>query len=96
MQPLSAAYKKSKKESQRECRRAYSSHVKTWYDLVSHDQAGNPKKLYSFIKSKKCDASGVAPLASNGVNYSESVKKANILNHQFTFVFIEEDLSSVP
>ena len=80
-----AAYKKSKKESQRECRRAYSSHVN---NLVSDEQTGNPKKLYSFIKSKKCDA--------NGVNYSDSVKKADILNHQFTSVFTEEDLSSVP
>ena len=88
-----ATYKKSKKESQRECRRAYSSHVN---NLVSDEQTGNPKKLYSFIKSKKCDASGVAPLTSNGVNYSDSVKKADILNHQFTSVFTEEDLSSVP
>ena len=88
-----ADYKKSKKESQRECRRAYSSHVN---NLVSDEQTGNPKKLYSFIKSKKCDASGVAPLTSNGVNYSDSVKKADILNHQFTSVFTEEDLSSVP
>ena len=87
-----AAYKKSKKESQRECRRAYSSHVN---NLVSVVQTGNPKKLYSFIMSKKCDASGVAPLTPNGVNYSDSVKKANILNHQFTSVFTEEELSSV-
>ena len=70
-----------------------ASHVN---NLVSDDQNGNPKKLYSFIKSKKCDASGVAPLTSNGVNYSDSVKKADILNHHFTSVFTEEDLSSVP
>ena len=37
-----AAYKESKKESQRECRRAYSSHVN---NLVSDDQTGNPKKM---------------------------------------------------
>ena len=88
-----AAYKKSKKESQRECRRAYSIHVNI---LVSDDQIGNPKKLYSLIKSKKCDANGIAPLISNGVNYSESRKKADILNHQFTSFFTEEYLSSVP
>ena len=52
--------------------------------------------MYSFIKSKKCDASGVAPLSSNGVNHSNSVKKANILNNQFTSVFTKEDLSSIP
>ena len=82
-----------KKDNERECRRAYSSHVS---NLVSDEQTGNPKKLYSFIKSKKCDASGVAPLTSNGVNHSDSVKKANILNDQFTSVFTKEDLSTGP
>ena len=88
-----AAYKKLKKDNQRECRRAYSSHVS---NLVSDEQTGNPTKLYSFIKSKKCYASGVAPLTSNGVNHSDNVKKANILNDQFTSVFTKEDLSTVP
>ena len=64
--------------------------------LVPDDQTGNPKKLYSFIKSKKCDASGVAPLTLNGVSYSDSVKKATILNDQFTSGFTEEELSPVP
>ena len=81
-----AAYKKSKKESQREYKRAYSSHFN---NLVSDDQTGNPEKLYSFIKSKKCDASGLVPLTSNGVNYSDSVKKGNTLNDQLTSVFTE-------
>ena len=76
-----AAYKKLKKDNQRERRRSYSSHVS---NLMSDEQTGNPKKLYSFIKSKKCDASGVAPLTSNGLNHSNSVKTANILNDQFT------------
>ena len=88
-----AAYKKLKKDNQRECRRAYSSHGS---NLVSDEQTGNPKKLFSFIKSKKCDASGVVSLTSNGVNHSDSVKKANILNDQFTSVFTKEDLSTVP
>lgn len=61
-----------KKDSQRECRKAYSMHFN---NLASDDQTGNPKKLYSFVKAKMCDASGVAPLASNGVNHSDIVKK---------------------
>ena len=86
-------YKELKKECQRESRKAYSSHVNT---LVSEDQTGNPKKLYSLIKSKKCDASGVAPLSSNGTYHSDSVKKSNILNDQFTSVFTSEDTTSIP
>ena len=87
-----ASYKKLKKDSQRECRRAYSPYVN---NLVSDNQSGNPKRLYPFINSKKCDASGVAPLSSNGVNHSDIVKKVNILNDQFTYVFTKEDLSSL-
>lgn len=86
-------YKQLKKECQRESRKAYSSHVN---NLVSEDQTGNPKKLYSFVKSKKCDASGVAPLTSNGTTHSDSGKKSNILNDQFTSVFTVEDTTSIP
>ena len=86
-------YKQLKKECQKECRSAYSAHVN---NLVSEDQTGNPKKLYSFIKSKKCDASGVAPLQSNGINHSDSGKKSNILNDQFTSVFTVEDTTNIP
>ena len=86
-------YKQLKKESQKECRKAYPAHVN---DLVSDDQTGNPKKLYSFIKSKKCDASGVAPLQSNGINHSDSIRKSNILNNQFTSVFTVEDTTTLP
>ena len=82
-----------KRKTQRECRKAHSSHVN---DLVREDQTGNPKKLYSFIKSKKCDASGVAPLSSKGINHSDSLKKADILNQQFTSVFTKEDTSDIP
>ena len=86
-------YKQLKKESQKECRKAYSAHVN---DVVSDDQTENPKKLYSFIKSKKCDASGVAPLQSNGINHSDSIKTSNILNNQFTSVFTVEDTTTLP
>ena len=33
------------------------------------------KSCITCTAKSKCDASGVAPLTSNGVNYSESVKK---------------------
>ena len=63
---------------------------------MSEDQTENPKKVYSFIKSKKCDASGIAPLQSNGINHSDSVKKSNILNDQFNSVFTIEDTTTLP
>ena len=85
--------KELKKKCQRDSRKAYSSHANS---LVSEYQTGNPKKLYSFIKSKKCVASGVAPLSSNGTTHSDSVKKSNILKDQFTSVFTTEDTISIP
>ena len=75
------------------CRKACAANVN---DLVSDDQTGNTKKLHSFIKSKKCDARGVAPLQSNVINHSDSITKSNILNDQFTSVFTVEDTKTIP
>ena len=40
----------------------------------------NVKPFWNFIKSKKRDSSGIAPLKSNGILHSEASNKANILN----------------
>jgi hypothetical protein len=46
--------------------------------------------LWNFIKSNCRDASGVASLKREGIAYSESKVKAEILNQQFTSVFTSE------
>jgi hypothetical protein len=47
-----------------------------------------PKRFWSFIKSKRCESTGVSPLKdSDGKTYSDSETKANILNKQFSSVF---------
>ena len=68
-------YKLLKKECQMECRTYYSTHI-----VVSEGRTGNPKKLYSFIKSKKCDASWVAPLQRNRIKVSNGAKIRNRYN----------------
>jgi hypothetical protein len=40
--------------------------------MVSEDKGTSSKKLYSFIKSKKCDGSGVAPLKKDGKTYTDA------------------------
>jgi hypothetical protein len=47
-----------------------------------------PKRFWGFIKSKRCDNTGVAPLKhqTSGITYSDKAK-ANILNEQFSSVF---------
>ena len=66
--------------------------------MITGDETepGNLKRFWSFIKSKKCDNSGVAPLKRDGVAHSDSQVKANILNDQFSSVFTEEDTSTIP
>ena len=86
------------KKSRKECRDAYNHHVR---QCVSPDRKGNTKKLFSFIKSKKCENMGISPLRHNGKIYVDDRERANILNNQFASVFTESDditpvLSSKP
>ena len=59
--------------------------------MLNNDINSIPKRLWSFIKSKRCDSTGVAPLSKGGNNHSGSLEKANILSDQFTSVCTEED-----
>ena len=56
----------------------------------------NLKKFWSFIKSKKKENSGVAPLMKNGTVHSDSQAKADILNMQFSSVFTIGNASNAP
>jgi hypothetical protein len=51
----------SKETFQKECKSTYNEYVN---DMVSQD-SGN-KKLFTFVKNKKCENSGIAPLKENG------------------------------
>ena len=57
----------------------------------------NPKKFWSFIKSRGQEASGVATLKNkNDYLKSDKTSKAEILNEQFQSVYTREDTSSIP
>lgn len=83
-------YKRLQKDTRAECRRAHNTYVS---DLVSEN---NSKKLYTFIKGRRCDSSGVSSLRSNGVSFSDPKTKATLLNNQFCSVFTEEASSNMP
>jgi hypothetical protein len=55
------------------------------------DENHKPKRLWSFVKSKRTDSCGVAPLKRYGIAYSDARMKTNILNNEFTSVFTSED-----
>ena len=45
------------------------------------------KNFYTFIKHKRTDSSGVAPLKSNGSTFTDPTQQATVLNQQFESVF---------
>ena len=84
-------YYQLQKEARQTCRNAYNDYIK---DMISEDTTN--KKLYSFIKSKRTDASGIPRLLDNNILKSKPREKAEILNRQFSSVFTQENLSSIP
>jgi hypothetical protein len=56
-----------------------------------------PKKLWSFIKSRRKDTSNVTALVNNQGNLvTDSKQKADMLSNQYKSVFTEEDHSNMP
>ncbi|KAI0210417.1 hypothetical protein LSAT2_004833 [Lamellibrachia satsuma] len=90
-----AKYWATKKLVQSECRKASYQYINSMIG-ESNQNGGNLKKFWSFIKSKKNDKSGVAPLKKNDIVQSDSQTKADILNTQFSSVFMKGDKSNVP
>ena len=84
-------FRKLQVENQKACKNAYNTYVNNMID----EDSGNCKRLYSFIKSKKCDGSGVSPLRSEGVLHSSPKDKAEILNSQFSSVFTSDNQAAM-
>ena len=80
-------YRTLRHKAQLTCRQAYNDYLNSF---ICEDSEKNPKRLYSMVKSKRNDSSGVAPLRRNGIIHSDAKTKANILNEQFVFVFSAE------
>ena len=83
-------YKCFKKFVQKECRIAYSSYIA---DSLNASSQNGSKCLWSYIKSRKKDNIGVGSLRCDGLIYTDSLDKANVLNQHFSSVFTTEDTS---
>ena len=70
-------YKDLKNDEHVRCKLRYNEYVNS----IVMDEDHKPKRLWSFIKSKRTDACGVAPLKRDGIAYSDARVKADILNH---------------
>ena len=84
-------FQQLKHEVHRDERRAYWSYVENLITLKEedHDYSGL-KRFYKFIKHKKTDINGVAPLKVDGKLVTEPKDKAEALNYQFQSVFSYE------
>ena len=54
------------------------------------------KRFWTYIRSKRQDNVGVAPLEINDDAVSDSREKANLLSNYFKSVFTKEDLQNMP
>ena len=74
-----------KSQVQRRLRQALWAYTE---DLIGDEEnPPNPKKLWSFIKSKKTEETGVSPLKVNGKLVLSPIEKAEALNCQFKSAF---------
>ena len=77
------------KHIQKECKRAFrKAETKFLNNIFTKGlEENNTKPFWKYIKSKKQDNIGVAPLKANGKLVNDSTGKANILAEQFKSVF---------
>ena len=86
------------KHYQRECKKAIR-HAEWKYvnDIIEEGlKSNNNKPFWQYIKSRRQDNVGIAPLKDNSVLHSDSKSKARILIKQFQSVFTPEDGSPLP
>ena len=77
------------KHIQKECKRAFrKAETEFLNNIITKGlEKNNTKPFWKYIKSKKQDNIGVAPLKANGKLVNDSTGKANILAEQFKSVF---------
>ena len=87
---LKEKFKALKHIIQKKLRQSYNSYIESiitdQQETTSEFKRPN-KRLFTFIKQQKSDSKEINCLKSNGINYTDPVEKANILNNQFQSVF---------
>ena len=89
-----ATYKRVKSETQKSIRKAQWDYVENI--LVESFDKNDTKPFWKFIKAKRQDNVGVAPIKDQGILYSENEDKAELINKQFESVFTREDVTNIP
>ena len=76
-------------QCKRACRKAHDKYINE--KVID---SGNPKRFYSYIKSKQQDNIAVAPLKKGDKLVIDDSQKANILNDQYCSVFSKRTVDS--
>ena len=84
-------YKKVERSLQYKIRRA----KKNWEQELALDQ-NNPRKFYSYLRSKTGSRVGVGPLKVDGETVTGNEEMAEALNNYFGSVFQKEDETNIP
>jgi len=79
----------SKKQSSKSCRLAYSKYLSS---LVDHNSNTVTKRLWTLIKNKKKDHTGVSPLVGHDIAYNDPQDKADLLVNYFSSFFTAENI----
>ena len=86
-------YHDLKRQCQRECRQAFNNYISS---LIDPNSSKVTKRLWSFIKSRKQDNTGIGPLIHQGTKFIDSKDKANVLADYFSSVFTCNNTSHLP
>lgn len=87
-------YKFLKAKLQKESRIAHGKYME---DIISTDHKEQPKRFWSYIKSRKQESTGIVTLKDiDGLLHSDTPTKASILNQQFQSVYTKEDIHNMP
>ncbi len=86
--------RKLKRENEKAIKKAHWEYVNNI--LTESLVSNNSKPFWKYIKSKRQENIGIAPLLKDGKLHSDSTEKANILNTQFQSVFTQDDGSLIP
>jgi len=88
------AYQKLKKKLKQEIRSAHRNYINGI--LTEALEEKNHKPFWSYIKAKKKDVSGIAPLRAKGTLHCTSAEKSEILSEQFSSVFTRDSGDDSP
>ena len=92
-----------KAKTQREIRTSHSEYLSNIFcnsdvnDDYGHSHNTQPgKRFWSYIKQKRQDSQGVAPLYKDGIRALDAKTKSNILNDRYCSVFTKDESSTIP